>query len=134
MAASWIEGHAGAWSAGEALTLAMHARDLGLIGAIALRLAAADEQGELSYWVGAPFWNRGYASEAALRMLDFGFRDLGLRRIHAHHMVRNPASGRVMRKIGMRQEGVMRQAVKIRGAVEDVAHYAILRDEWDTSE
>ncbi len=56
--------------------------------------------------------------------------ELALNRVHAHHMLRNPASGAVLRKIGMRSEGVLRQRIKKNGAFEDVAIYAVLRSEF----
>ncbi len=84
-------------------------------------------QAELSFWIGHPWWGSGYAAEAAAAVLDHGFRELQLNRIYAHHMVRNPASGAVLRKLGMKQEGVLRQRVRKWGVLEDVALYAILR-------
>ena len=52
-----------------------------------------------------------------------------LNRIHAHHMLRNPASGRVLEKIGMKQEGILRERVRKWGVFEDVAVLSILRKE-----
>ena len=63
-----------------------------------------DRRAELGYWIGVPWWNRGYATEAGRALLDFGFGTLGLHRIMAHHMMRNPASGRVMQKLGMTRD------------------------------
>ena len=82
--------------------------------------------GEIGYWVGLPYWNRGYATEASAALLDFGFDVLGLNRILARHITRNPASGRVMQKVGMEFEGISRQHFLARGQFEDVACYAIL--------
>jgi ribosomal-protein-alanine N-acetyltransferase len=55
---------------------------------------------------------------------------LGLNRIYAHHMVRNPASGRVLAKVGMKPEGLLRQRVRKWGVFEDVVLLALLREEW----
>jgi RimJ/RimL family protein N-acetyltransferase len=61
----------------------------------------------------------------------FGFEEMALNRIQAHHFTRNGASGRVMTKLGMQFEGIHRQAFrKAGGAFEDVAEYALLRADW----
>ena len=85
---------------------------------------------ELGYWIGKPYWGQGYCTEAARATLDFGFEQLGLNRIFAHHFARNPASGRVMQKIGMTREGRLRQHVKKWDAFEDLELYGILKDHW----
>ncbi len=86
-------------------------------------------QAELSFWIGQTAWGQGYASEAARAVVRFGFGALALNRIYAYHMLRNPASGAVLRKVGMKQEGTLRERVKKWGVFEDVALYAILRSE-----
>jgi len=60
-------------------------------------------------------------------VIEFGFQQLGLNRVFAYHMLRNPASGRVMQKLGMTQEGVLKQHAKKWGKFEDVALFGILR-------
>jgi RimJ/RimL family protein N-acetyltransferase len=58
-------------------------------------------------------WGKGYATEAARAAVQFGFEHLGLNRIWSYHMVRNPASGRVLAtKVGMKREGLLRQHVR----------------------
>jgi hypothetical protein len=64
-------------------------------------------------------------------MLRFGFMDMGLHRICAMHFLRNPASGRVMERLGMTREGVLREHDMKWGRREDVVVYGILRDEWE---
>jgi [ribosomal protein S5]-alanine N-acetyltransferase len=56
---------------------------------------------------------------------------LGLNRICAHHMVRNPAAGKVLERIGMQREGLLRQRVRKWGNYEDVVVYATLREDDD---
>jgi RimJ/RimL family protein N-acetyltransferase len=129
MAEAWIGTHASEWEARRFLTLAITSPEDGLVGAVGLHLSPAHRRGELGYWVGLPFWGKGYATEASRALLDFGFGPLGLNRIQARHMTRNPASGRVMRKLGMEPEGVQRQHVLVRGAFEDIAMYAVLKAE-----
>ncbi len=62
--------------------------------------------------------------------MSYGFGALGLHRIQAMHFPRNPASGRVMQKLGMTREGLLRQYVSNRGSREDVIMYSILRPEF----
>lgn len=130
-AAEWIETHAEQRATGRPAPFAIErAADGRLIGATGLELEPEHEAAELGYWIGKPFWGRGYGTEAARAMLDYGFRELGLHRVHARHFVRNPASGRVLEKIGMRHEGSQRQAIKKWGEYLDVELFAILRAEW----
>jgi [ribosomal protein S5]-alanine N-acetyltransferase len=129
MAEAWIGTHQDLYARGELAAFAITLRDGSLIGAIGLRLEPAHRRGELGYWIGMPFWNRGYATEAGLEIVRYGFSDLGLNRIQATHMTRNPASGRVMQKLGMTYEGCSRQYFLKAGRLEDVERYAILREE-----
>ena len=79
---------------------------------------------------GRLYWEQGYCTEAAEAVLRYGFEVLGLNRIESRHFKRNPASGRVMQKIDMKHEGLLRQAYKKWGKYEDWEIYAILKDEY----
>jgi RimJ/RimL family protein N-acetyltransferase len=129
MAEQWIATHEGAWTRHEMATLAITEAEAGLVGAISLRIELSHRRAELGYWIGAPYWGRGYATEAARAMVAFGFEKLSLQRIYAHHFTRNPASGRVMAKVGMRREGTLRQHFFRWDQPEDVAAYRLLRTE-----
>lgn len=83
------------------------------------------------YW-GKPYWNQGYCSEAGKAVLQYAFAELGLLRIHASHIGRNPASGRVMRKLGMQHEGSRRQHVRKGDECEDLEVYGILRNDMES--
>jgi len=87
-------------------------------------------QGELSFWLVVEAWGQGYMSEVVQAVVRYGFEGLGLNRLYAYHMLRNPASGRVLEKNGFRQEGLLRQRVRKWEQFEDVALWAILRQEW----
>lgn len=130
MAAAWIGTHDEAAERGDGVTLAITEKDGGLVGAVGLSIAHAQQRAELGYWVAVPYWRRGYATEAAAAMVDYAFNALGLRRVVAHCLTRNVGSARVMEKVGMQREGTLRQHVIKWDASEDVALYAILRDEW----
>ncbi len=97
-----------------------------LIGGIGLSITARHRRGHLGYWFGVDHWGRGYATEAAQAVLRYGFEVLDLHRIEAAHWPRNPASGRVLTKIGMQREGVMRGDLLKDGRFEDSVLYAIL--------
>ena len=131
MADDWIRGQTAAFDAGEQVTFAMTlAPDGELVGAMGLRLQPYLRSAELGYWVGMPYWNRGYATEAARAVIAYAFGALDVERVHANHLRRNPASGRVMEKAGMRQEGVLRHAAIKWDRLEDLVHWSILREEW----
>jgi RimJ/RimL family protein N-acetyltransferase len=101
-----------------------------LIGSTGLRDIDPEHlQAELGFWIGREWWGHGYAREAASAVIQFGFDSLGLNRICAHHMVRNPAAGKVLLASGMRREGLLRQRVRKWGVYEDVVLYAIVRDD-----
>jgi RimJ/RimL family protein N-acetyltransferase len=105
-------------------------RDSGeLFGAVGLQIEPGHALGELGYWIGVPYWGRGYATEAARALMRYGYSRLGLHRIQARHFLRNPASGRVMEKLGMSREGVLRQSVRKWGRFEDVVLYARLAED-----
>lgn len=62
---------------------------------------------ELGYWISRPHWGLGYATEAAAAVLGFARHSLRLRRLTARHFVDNPASGRVLEKLGFRRTGIV---------------------------
>jgi RimJ/RimL family protein N-acetyltransferase len=76
-----------------------------LIGSVGLGRDGG--QVELGYWIGRPYWGQGYATEAARAVLSLA-RTLGHKRVLASHFVDNPASGRVLRKLGFCPTGVVR--------------------------
>jgi RimJ/RimL family protein N-acetyltransferase len=131
-AATWIATHRTAFEAGDSITWAITDAATGeLFGAIALSLSAAHARGELGYWIDPSYWNRGFATEAAAAVLGVAFGPLGLHRVEARHFARNPASGRVMQKLGMQLEGLHRQALRKNGQFEDVAFYGLLAADWE---
>jgi RimJ/RimL family protein N-acetyltransferase len=130
-AAEWIRLHGPAWIDGTSATFAIVGNKTeALVGAISLMIKREHRRAELGYWIALDCWNRGYATEASQRIIDFGFESLGLHRIEARHFVRNPASGRVMQKVGMQQEGVERDYVIKWDRHESLAVYSILEPEW----
>jgi len=129
VAHEWLAGLAQAMALGSAEHFAIReASGAPLVGMVSLRgIDREHEEAELSFWIGRPFWGRGYATEAAGAAVAHAFDVLSLNRIVAHHMVRNPASGRVLARLGFRQEGLLRERVKKWGVYEDVVLMALLR-------
>lgn len=131
MAEAWISNHQRAFENAQGVTFAIELRvESVLIGAIELVANEVHRWAELNYWIGKPYWNQGYCTEAAREVIRYGFEDLKFNRIQARHMTKNPASGRVMEKIGMSLEGTLRQSLRRSGAFEDAVLYAILREEY----
>ena len=133
-AEQWVSTHAESFRQGSEVTLAVTLKSDGLVvGSMAIFVNKDHRRGELGYMVAKEHWNHGYCTEAARAFLSFGFRTLDLNRIQAMHFPRNPASGRVMQKLGMSREGLLRQYVSNRGVFEDLVMYSILRPEFEAA-
>ncbi len=131
MAEEWIASNETAWNEDERVTFAVTQKaEAILVGACGIRIQREADCGELGYWIGKEFWGRSYATEAAEAVMHFGFTELSLNRLQAQHFSQNPASGRIMQKLGMSLEGTARQAEKKWGSYVDIVRYALLRDEW----
>lgn len=126
VAEKFIARHLPQFLEGDGLTLAIRNTHRCLVGCIGLEINKRFNRAELGYWIGPRHWNKGYCSEAARAILRFGFRKLALHKIVAHHFVGNPASGRVMRKCGMREVGLLRDHIKKNNRYMDVVVYEIL--------
>ena len=85
---------------------------------------------ELGYFLSPQYWGKGFITEAAHALLDFGFKKMQLNRIEATVYPENGASIRVLEKIGMHYEGLLRQHVMRNGQFRNRQIYSILRNEW----
>lgn len=101
-----------------------------VVGVIGLHAARDPAVAELGYWVGVPHWGQGIATEAARAVLDHAFGARSLEVVFADHLTRNPASHRVMEKLGTTVEGVRRRRLRKWGVLEDLCGHAILSEEW----
>lgn len=114
---------------GQSLALAV-VLDGRVIGEADLKLLSAEHrQGEIGYVFSPAVQGRGYATEAARKLLDLGFHSLGLHRITAECEVRNEPSWRVMERLGMRREAHLRQCEVFKGEWADRFVYAMLAGE-----
>ena len=82
---------------------------------------------EIGYGIGSRFWNRGYATEAVRRFLEYLFREKGMRRVYASFFTGNDASRRVMEKCGMRYDHFSEKELSYLGIERDLSYYVIRR-------
>ena len=136
MAEAWISTHGELFATGKGVQFAMVPKSNSeLVGCISLfDLAEVHRRAEMGYWVGVEFWGKGYCTEAAYEVLRYGFEVLNLNKVEACHMDINPASGQVMKKIGMKQEDRLRQDRWKDGRFVDIDLYGILQIEFLKSE
>lgn len=131
MARAWMDSHQQDFELGRSVVFALVSRSSNqLVGTVGLILEKRFNRAELGYWIGKPFWGQGFATEASTAVLQYGFNELKLNRIFATHMTRNPASGRVLEKIGMTHEGTLRQHALKWDSYVDLAAYGILHEAW----
>ena len=102
-----------------AVCLKENGKPIGSIGFHRNDLAEADDEYELGYWIGKPFWGQGYIPEASREMLRYAFEDLKMNRIWCGYYDGNEKSRRVQEKLGFvyqqRTEGIeVRQMNEIR--------------------
>ena len=131
MAEEWISGHRPAFDAGTQVVFAITLDNTAnVVGAAGLNVSAPREA-ELGYWVGVPYWNQGVATEATKAVIDFGFSRLALRTITGWHLVRNPGSGRVMQKAGMRRDPEGQKTLTKNGREESLISCSIHCEDWE---
>ncbi len=142
-AEEWIRGLRPMFESGKGTAFAVVVREGGtLIGTVSLYTRAPDgtavfgEEGTglLGFWLGVPYWNKGYATEAVAEVVRYGFEERGLRRIRANHFGSNEASGRVLRKVGMSHAGTRPNYYEKWGNTEDREEYVLPVQKWRTTE
>lgn len=126
-ALTWMERHLENFKADKAYEFAITDRETGLVyGAIALSNNQSFLNGEIAYWIGEDYWGNGYATEAAEAMKQFAFQEKGYHKIFARYFGSNPASGRVLEKLGMHQEGILQDHVRKENRYEDLVYCGII--------
>jgi RimJ/RimL family protein N-acetyltransferase len=102
-----------------------------LIGSCGIRQRAVDAcEANIGYELDPEFWGQGYATEAARAIVEFGFSYLGLHRIWSWCIADNVGSAAVLKKLGMRQEGCLREYEYFKGRWWDTLLYGVLEYEW----
>ncbi|OGZ07300.1 MAG: hypothetical protein A3C93_04910 [Candidatus Lloydbacteria bacterium RIFCSPHIGHO2_02_FULL_54_17] len=136
LAEQWIKRTRRTFKKGDSFAFAILARtddgeaEESFIGCMSLAIDKTHNAAELGYWIGYPYWNQGFATEAGRAVIRFGLEVLGLERIAATHLSRNPASGCVMKKIGMMHVGRLRRSIQKNGVFEDRELYEIIRSDY----
>ena len=100
-----------------------------LIGII-LYFDEKDGSCEIGYGLGSGYWDRGYATEAVRRFLEFLFAEKGFQTVCASFFTGNDASRRVMEKCGMRYSRFSEKELSYLGAERDLTYYAVTKREW----
>jgi RimJ/RimL family protein N-acetyltransferase len=92
--------------------------------------SADAQEADIGYEFAPAYWGQGYATEAAQAIMAFGFTELKVHRIWSWCIAENVGSARVMEKLGMRQEGRLRENEWIKGRWWDTLVYGVLDYEW----
>lgn len=131
MAESWIESIQRPFEEKQFFSFAIiRHEDEKLIGTIAIHVNSKHRKAELAYWVGVPYWGKGYCTEATQCIVTFGFENLDLNKLFALVIHDNVASYRVMEKVGMTYEGLRREELIKDGIGIDLKSYAILKKDY----
>lgn len=125
----WVE--AGAKFPRQKYVLCIENQEHTFIGLLGITIGKSKyRNAEIWYKLHPSYWNQGYATEMAKEALRFCFKELDLHRVEAGCAVENIASSRVLEKIGMKQEGMKRKLLPIRGEWKDAYCYAILEEDF----
>lgn len=128
-AEKWIEEQLKLMQEGVGMTFGITI-DAILIGSVRLEIEPKHQRAKLDYFLAKDKWGQGYATESCFAVLGYAFNHLNIIRIFAGHIKHNEASGRVLKKIGMKQEGILRHHVVHSGIPYDVICYSILKEEY----
>ncbi len=119
---------------------ALHSWDLGpqfalvlehkVVGVVSVRVRAEHRIGELGYAIARRVWGQGLVVEAATAIIDWSFQNYDLLKVYATADSRNDRSLRVMQKLGLKQEGLLRQHRFVRGEQIDEVVCGVLKEEW----
>ena len=102
-----------------------------IVGCIGMRVSSfLHKKADMGYWIKKELWGQGFATEATLGILNFGFQKLKMNKIYATADPENPASIRVLEKIGMKKEGYLKEDMCIRGEYRNSVLMAILKKEF----
>ena len=134
LAQEWIEIAAKEYIEGNGPSFAVTLRSDGtLIGNVELvvRRHLPHNDAFIGFWIGEPYWNFGYCTEAAKVVIRYGFCECNLDQILAYHFKRNPASGRVLQKIGMLYWDYFPNDTKHWGKWEDQIGYTLSKEQYE---
>ncbi len=101
-----------------------------MIGTIDIRPNLTDRIAEIGYTLNKHYGGNGYMTEAGKLITALAFEVLELEKVFAMHDILNPASGEVMKRLGMQPEGILRRHKVLKGRSCDMAYYGILKEEY----
>ena len=128
MAEEWISTHGDLFNQKKGVVFAITSKKSGkLMGAISLTGISEGHQAELGYWIGKQYWGNGFCTEAGAAVIDYAFSTLRLIRVKACHFAGNPASGKIMKNLGMSFEGSRKKHILKQGKFIDLELYGILK-------
>ena len=102
-----------------------------VIGSVNFEVDTVNGRAELGYSIAVPHWGKGLATEGAKAVLDLAFKEYAVSKVYAVANLSNSRSLRVMDKLGMSREGILRSHSKSRDGRADDVYYGILREEWE---
>lgn len=123
-AENWLGVLVQAQTQGTEYAFALHHPEHGLIGVTGM-FHVQDDIWEIGYWIGKPYWGQGYVTEAARGLMDWAERELGVTRFVSGHIVDNPASGRVLEKLGFKLASEIEMYVKGRDCIVRSPRYIL---------
>ena len=127
-AVSWISTHEENFDNNTYYSFAITDKTTGtLYGSVGISHKIANKHGEIGYWIGEPYWGNNYATEACEAVLAFAFVHKGYNKVFGIYFSSNTASGTIMKKIGMVQEGTLKEHILKNNKYEDVVQYGITR-------
>ena len=94
------------------------------------RIDFVNNIGEIGYVISPEYSGKGYATEAAKKIIDFGFSNLGFNRIEAKYIIGNDKSRSVMQRCNMTYEGTLRSSMMVKGKYVDIGVCSIISDEY----
>lgn len=101
-----------------------------VLGALGTRPREVPGRADVGYWLGRPYWGSGLMTEALSALLDYCFTSLNGHKIEADVFTHNVPGRRLVEKVGMKQEGIIRHAHRKGGEWVDQVVYGMLADEW----
>lgn len=116
------------WRFGAMFAVLMEQR---VVGGIGLSIDTVTTTGDLGYAIGRKWWGQGLIAEGAAAVIDWGFRTYDLVKVYARADERNRRSWRVMEKLGMTREGLLRSHRPVGGQRANEVVYGLLREEWE---
>jgi [ribosomal protein S5]-alanine N-acetyltransferase len=117
---------------GSSVTFAMERReDRVVVGNVMLfRFNEESRRAEIGYSMARTHWGHGYMDEALRAVIDYAFGPLDLNRLEADIDPRNASSAKSLKRLGFREEGVLRERWIVAGEKSDTAYYGLLASEW----